>query len=64
MLGGQDLDGHADGVDFLLCEDGGVSGGDAVDEVLILGSELEDGPATCRRVRTCSCMSGEGRYAP
>lgn len=43
----EDLDGHGDLQDLLLGEKRGVSGGDAVNEALVLGStELEDGPAT------------------
>ena len=36
VLRGDDLDGHGDGVDVLLCCERGVRGGDAVDEVFAL----------------------------
>ena len=33
MLRGDDLNGHGDAVDFLLCQIRRVSGGDAVDQI-------------------------------
>lgn len=44
-LRGKDLGRHAEGLDLALLRQRRVGGADAVDEVLALGAELEDGPA-------------------
>lgn len=43
-LGSLNLDGHSNSLDFLLCQKRRVGGGDAIDEILALCTELEDSP--------------------
>lgn len=46
-LGRENLDGDADGVDLLLGEKRGVGGGDGIYKLVLLGTQLENGPAAC-----------------
>lgn len=50
----QNLYRDTDGVNLFLCKQRRVRRGDAVDEVLAFGSELENSPATCGKCQRAS----------